>query len=626
MSGRLITILFTILMGTAAQSNMTAVDASERYVSGLLDLLDTTKSTNVEIEVLKIDVSKAESHLKLKSNEVVETEGSITTKESRLQSIPNLISQNDRSIIRKEQEQKNILDVNFPDASNVDDAISKTRFQKQNLVSEKQRLESSLRSIEREYNQSIESLRSLINNKNSSIKSHQKELVSNREKRSALRIEIESLRKEIRDLRAIKDAPGFEQRLRQARAAYRQAENLRASESRNCDRRNFLGRYRDRSKTCKDFRAARSLRNRLNAINSGESIRLKRDQLQSKTREIDTLKSRSERLQASIRRLEDEVSIDQRRLQSIEEDKRSATNPTRQALFQIEFDLERIERKLSLTRRLETLQTEVTSHRSNISRYERQRETFPDQIIRLRQKLTSLYEQKENATRLLFELKTQQDELLSSMSLKSEAVEQSRLNLLGTLKSTKPSLLPVDSENPNSEMKTLLYDSKDWGVWAVENDSEWSRMTCKVETSLEVFLGELEVFSSLSVLNIKNAQGEYNEPLVQLTVESNTGLDLNAFKNANLRPSSTSKYFDMDLIYSKSDETKLVFLSKLSDREELIRLIAAKNTMFVNLVTENPEVSENISFSLRGSSNSLKSSRNQSLKTACGGIEVTAFN
>ncbi|MGH1469471.1 MAG: hypothetical protein ACRBBP_11475 [Bdellovibrionales bacterium] len=614
------------LWATLASASERSAESSTEYINSILAHTDQSKDLKKQVNDLEKEISTASKASKTAASKVTETSKSISTKEARLESLPGKIERYQKLIETKTNESNDIFEQYFPEADSIDAAISKVSRSRQALVNEKERLTASLNSKNESFNAEIIRIETRITNNRSNKETAEDKIVSNRQDRVTLNDEIQAARQEVRKLENIKNSDDFAQRLQRTRKRFKEIDELRQSEGRNCLRRKFFGGYRDKSPTCITYRDVKPKVDRLNGINDGSLVRnIHQDQIRPKTNRLSAIEREQLQLRDRVQDLATSIRADERAVERLEDDKLIATRPIRLKLAEVDFDLESIEGKWLKAQRLKTLHDEMASHRRNIARYQGEQETLPPEIATLKVTLGELEESAQAAVDTLAALNLEKENLVLSAQNAVSAIEENRLSMNSALAEENPLLAPVSAETPE-ELPTVIMESRDWNVLTTDNDSNWMRPSCKAETSLVTTIEELEVSADLSVVNLKNESGLYNEPLVTMTVSTTADLDLNLYKNVNLSTSKSRPGLELDFVYSMSDEGKLVFISKLSDRAELINLIAAKNTMYANLSGDN-DVLQRVSFSLRGSHNSLKSSssKDQSLQRACGGIDTFNF-
>jgi chromosome segregation ATPase len=620
-------ILVTVLLvlGTsAAWSNESAEKSSKDYIESLLNLMDKTKETNVQLLILQERIDAASEKARFSERELNRTKRSINLKADRLRALPNLITNARSSIVSNRNEQNRILNIHFPDSNSVSEAVSSVRSRGSFLENERGRLLSSLRVIESDYDQEFKRLERQIDEKIELNNQNRRTRAQNERRFDPLERDVRKLKQEIDDLKTRRDDPRLVVRIREARDLFSAALKKRNDENRNCIKRNFFtGKYKDRSETCKNYRRAKNNLEELEAIKSGELIRSKRSQRRDKLAEIKNLRDEQERLKRQHDRRLVEIEDDRRRLLRIDDDKLIATRPIRSALAQVDFDLQQLQPKMNQANRLQGLESDNLNLRRTIVNGEAELEQLPNEIENLESSLPVLRENAAADAMAFERISTEEAELKRSIEQEASLVEERRNSLLDALQSS-PALAEA-TEKPIEEQE-ILYPSRDWTVSTTLSDEVWTRASCKAQTTTLTTVGDFGVSAKLSVVNLQNNEGVYNEPIVMMTVSSSDpNLLLDQYLNASLRASSTNEEIEMNLLYSLSDASRLVFVSKLLDRKKLIDLIAAKNNMFASLISDEESGSENITFSLRGSHNSLKSRSQKSLNNACGGIQVTNY-
>ncbi len=619
-------VTIAALWAVSSIASERSVESSQEYINSILNHTDQSKNITNRVDELEGEISTARRTSRKAAEKVTAASKNISTKEARLDSLPGKIENYERRIQTKTAESNDIFGQHFPEANSIDAAISKVSSARQTLVNEKNRLTASLNRKNESFNSEISRIETRITNNRTNKEIAENKLDSNRQERSTLTDEIQTARQEIRKLENIKNRPGFPERLRKVRKRFKEIDELRQSEGRNCLKRKFFGGYRDKSPTCVTYREVKPKFDRVNGINDGSLVRdIRRNQIRPKTDRLSVIEREQSQLRDQVQDLTADIRSDERAIERLEDDKFVETRPLRLKIAEVDFDLESIHGKWLKAQRLKTLRDEMASHRRNIRRYQGEQETLPGEIASLRVSLGELTDSAQAAADTLDALNLEQETLVQNAQDAIRLIEENRLVMNSTLAEENPLLAPVNPETPE-ELPTVIMESRDWNVLTTDNDSNWMRPSCKAETSLVTTIEELEVSADLSVVNLKNENGLYNEPLVTLTVSTIADIDLNLYKNVNLSTSRSRPGLDLDFVYSMSDEGKLVFISKLSDRAELIKLIAAKNTMYANLSGDN-DVLQRVSFSLRGSNNAIKSasSRDQSLKRACGGIDTFKF-
>ncbi len=171
----------------------------------------------------------------------------------------------------------------------------------------------------------------------------------------------------------------------------------------------------------------------------------------------------------------------------------------------------------------------------------------------------------------------------------------------------------------------VLMTSKRWTVSTSLKDSVFGKESCQAQTINSSTLNQDDVELTLKVMNLKNTQTlGYNEPVVVLTAEA-TSKDLSDLLTMSLRSSSDRVDYQMDLIFSLSNEGKRVFISKIEDRADLISKLARKNTVTAKFF-KGIELVDSSTFSLSGSFKAIlgQSATDPSLNNKCGGVDILA--
>lgn len=617
----ILTLSFSAL---AVDANETTIQ-SQLYIKSVLEYLDQTKSNNLRLSELNNQIKKAASTARSSDRDLDKATKTLKEKEDRLSSLTGKITRLENRNVSHIEASQDIFETRFPGEGSIDSVISNVTNQRKLLVDEQLRLQTALDSENRSFDQQILRKEAEITTARTTISQLEEQQIQNRQQVESINGDIRKLTREIRELQRIKNAPGFAGRHAAAQVKFEETKLLKEQEQRNCKSSNFFGAFRDKSATCKAYRQAQSTLRNLDRIASGKPIQEKRNQVRELERNVTHIRNSQPALRRQIQSLTEDIGTARRQLERLEDNKSITTRPIRTALAEANFNLQTIERKWSYVQTLTSLRNNLASNNRNISRYKREQGTLPSVIQDLQLSLSDFTGAAQINNDTLTALTTEKEELVKIDQDTILAIENMRSSMKTTQSTNLLTVVPPAATEP-IDASTVIFESKDWMVSTSEDDVDWSRASCKAETELTTSLGELELemFATLSVVNLKNSNGTYNEPLVSLSVSAMSGIDLNAYKEVVLQASSSRTEIELDLIYSMSDEENLLFIAKLSDREELIRLIAAKNTMGAKLISVD-ETSENISFSLRGSSRALKgtSSRDLSLRQACGGIEVS---
>jgi len=427
---------------------------------------------------------------------------------------------------------------------------------------------------------------------------------------------LRTARQAFRRAKQLKEDPQLPKKIKQAEKKLAEINEERIRQGRGCTGpgaafSNVCRRYANAKKKLKDLKA-------LAAPGSLKPYRQKRNQAE---RRLENLNTSKRELASRTHLLEDIYRRSQSRVADLEEDLRLVTGPILTELSDLDGQLNRLSLKLDKANRLETLASDIGSLQRRIRRNEENLAALPALIESLQTDLASVTQNLENAQEASADL----NEALAAeqvvLTKQRSEINSLRLEMNESL-STVTELADSPAVTPNVD--TEIMSSRDWSVITTELDNEWNRPTCRAETLEAVEEGDSEVITSanLKVVNLVNPTTGFNEPIVVVTVDSSRD-DLVNFSKVTVRVSSSTTY-NFDLIYSKSSKNKLFFMADLNDRKGLIEMVLKKSRMEVVLTNVNSDSSEEITFSLRGSTNALnsRSSRDNSLRNACGGINI----
>ncbi len=629
----LLTLNLSATAFAAEEGTFKTAENSQNYIESFLNYLDGAKINSDALKNLSEQISEARSSVSSSQQSLIGIEADLVKKRERHQSLPSKISALELQNTENSAESQRIFEEHFPNESSISSVIEFFTQKRQDLVTRRGRLETSLSENNTPFDEQISTEENLISRYQTQINDLQNKQSQNQRDVNDLSREIKKLRQEINEVQNEIESPAFIAKYEAAQTAFEEIEATRIAEGLNCRKRKGifgLGGFRDNSATCKTFRTAQKIFQRLRPLVDGSLINEKRASLDDFIESRRTLRAELSFIRNKIPNLNSDIRTAQSQIRLLKENQSVTTRPFREALAQVEFELDSTNREWSHVQKLNSLNEKNKRNLRKIERYNIEQTELPSLISRLEVQAASLNSRLQNEQSRLTAVVSEKNNLSEAVQQSLLDIESKRLEMIQTLEEEGLRLALAQGNEPLST-STVIFESRDWNVMTSDNDIDWGQESCKAETTLTTSVENIEMSASLSVVNLMNTKGLYNEPFVAMTVSippvtvgGPAGLDLNSYKKVRLRASSSRTSVELDLVYSMSDEEHLVFVAKLSDRAELIKLIAAKNRMHAKLLTSEDK-SEDISFSLRGSSNALKSSRSNSLAKACGGIEIRSF-
>jgi predicted nucleic acid-binding Zn-ribbon protein len=609
-------ITSALLCSSLAWGSQAANEISKEYISKVTTHLDGLKNQSSVIDQAEKDVEVAKGAVRPAERNVNEIEKSLGEEKDNRSAYPRRIKRDNESIEEMRSESESIFRNTFPEFTSPEEAIRSVKSDVNFLQQEKNILEDRLRRKENEYASALSSARSDVNTNRSILEQNLRELSDVETKLPQAINELRDAREALRRAEQIVNDPQLPRRIRQAEERLETINQERIAEGKSCGGLSPIF-----SGVCRRWIEAREELKELRAIGRPGSLRPYRQRVAQAERTLENLRDSKRNLSSRTNFLEDDLRRSESRVSNLEEDLRLETQPLRGDIADVDRRLRGLDSKLAQAQRLESLESSIGSIGRRVERNEEKLAALPALIAKLERNLADAKQTLENAQEALADLNENLAREQNVLTAQKTEINALRLELNDSL-STVVTLNPSAVVTPNVD--TEIMTSNDWSVITTDLDNEWNRATCSAERLEIVEEGDSEVITSanLKVVNLVNPTSGFNEPVVVMTVDSARN-DLVNFSKVTVRASS-SKTYTFDLIYSKSSQNKLFFMADLNDREGLIEIILKKSRMEVVLTNLNSAESEEIIFSLKGSTKALNSdsSRDNSLKNACGGIDI----
>jgi|GEM_PF-2130017 len=616
-------IISTALLCTnMAWGSQVTTDLSTEYISKVTAHLDGLDAQLQKVETAETAATTARRAARSASKNLASVQKDLDEANDNTAAYPRRINRDTNSIADKREESRSIFQNTFPEFSTPDEAIRSVNRTKNRLNEDKEIVEGQIRRKTAEISAPLDRARAAIERDRNQLRQNQTRLSNLDSQVANARTEFQNADRELKKARRLKNDPQLPRKIREAQKKFDEAKRARDERGTNCRGLRAVTR-----KICRRYNDAKANLRRLEAIAAPGSLRPLRQKRNRAQTNLDDLTDQRRRVASDTDSLLDALRRSESRVDDLEDELRRSTEPLRDEIADINRRIDRLASKISLAQRLETLESDISSLQRRIRRNEDRLEALPALIIKLEGDLTVAQQESEAASEKSADLAEALVIEQSVLTTERAEINSLRTEMNNSL-STVTELAPARDQAPNVD--EVIMDSNAWNVLTTDLDNDWERASCRAETvkvleQIETDEGTEEVITSasLKVVNLANPTSGFNEPVVVMTLESTTA-ELLDFNTVTLS-ASRSRVYTFDLIYSKSTSNKLFFMADLKDRKALIKFMLDKSRMKVKLANLNSEVTDQIEFSLRGSTAALNSSssRNQSMRNACGGITVT---
>jgi len=614
-----ITSVSILLCASIAWGSQAATDLSTEYVEKVTAHLDGLQTQLTKVETAEEEATQARRAARAATEKLSSVQKDLAEANDNTSAYPRRIKRDSESAASKREESKSIFERHFPDFDSPEEAIRSVVRRQNRLQDEKSSLEARLSRVESEFSSSLSRARSDEDSARTDLRRNQQDLDNLDTRIPSARDKLRDARQAFRKARELRDDPSLPRKIQKAKDEFAEIDRVRQERGKTCNGLSVIT-----SGVCRKYKAARDKVRRLENIRKPGALRPLRQRRDQAKEDLDELLDEQRDLEINTDELEDDLRRAENRVSDLEDDLRRETRPLRNDIADIDDQLKRQSTKFARAKKLETLEDEIASLKKRVQRNQERLEALPALITKLEGDVATAQTESDEAAEISVDL-AQEFELQKAVLPNQKAeIAQLRTDMNNSLASAAD-LAPAEETAPSTDNEIMT--STDWSVFTTDLDSEWDRATCRAETLEVLEEADSEEISSaqLKVVNLANPKSGFNEPVVVMTIKSSRAADLAGFNTATVRLSSRRSY-TFDLIYSKSTEGKLFFMAGLDDREGLIKFMLDKSRMKVTVSNLNPEVDSNdIRFSLKGSTKALnsRSSRDQSMRNACGGIKIT---
>lgn len=537
----------------------------------------------------------------------------IQTKQKTLSGILALISAENKQAELKQLRIESTIQsgfghLGFTTATQVENYIE---VETESMTTRRVLLEERLATIEGPYNGAIELIISEIDELDGQfglIYEAEERRATAREELDAASEELDNLQARKSEIKVLSNNPNLDAQIEHA--ALKEAE-LGAARPKKC-KKGFLN--LGYKKACRNHDRAIARLRFLRNVKAGTALENIKAEIQSQMGVVDDASENLQKARRQKRRLETRLAELQGKQLHQEDLKRTATASTRSAIEELELERIQFQPKIDLAMSISSLESQVSSHLSEAESLEQDQNSLPAEIAALEGSTQAKLKAKEDAITAAAAQAEVASAALGAITIaKTEALE-TREDLADDLAESNGSIL-VGEAIDIEEKGTLIKKYGRWNVYKANTDVVFENNICKAETVSTVD----EVTMKLQVLEVASANDSYLEPMIIVSVESETA-DLTAYHNLVMSVKGVKDAeFKADLIPSRSFDNKRVFMVQLDDRKPYLPLIILKGTVIADFTDAGEK--ESHTFSLKGSQNSITKG-SKSLRRSCGKIDI----